>query len=245
MRIAVLSDIHGNLPALEAVIKDIAAARVDQIYNLDDCLSGPLWPSETADLLLALGWPTLAGNHERQMLSVGAADVDSSDGFAAARIEGRHRNWLAGLPARMEPIPSVLFCHGAPTSDADYWLHTGRPGAMLKASETDISRHATHHRLAFCGHSHAARCVELPDGRIIANPGSVGLPAYDDDPIVPDLPDPQGPRSRYLIAALGEGGFWRVDLRAVAYDFETAARRAEQLGRLGWARTLRTGRRFR
>ena len=59
MRIAVLADIHGNLPALEAVVADLQNRRADQIVNLGDCVSGPLWRKETAELLMALDWPTV------------------------------------------------------------------------------------------------------------------------------------------------------------------------------------------
>jgi len=83
VRIAAVSDIHGNLPALEAVLADIARSHVDQVVNLGDCLSGPLWPAETCDRLMELGWPALAGNHERRMMEPGAASRDDADGFAA------------------------------------------------------------------------------------------------------------------------------------------------------------------
>jgi predicted phosphodiesterase len=72
-RIAILSDIHGNLPALEAVIADAEAQGCTGFANLGDSLSGPLWPVETADLLMAQGWPTIAGNHERQLLTLDRA----------------------------------------------------------------------------------------------------------------------------------------------------------------------------
>ena len=68
MRIAVLSDIHGNLEALKAALRDLAVRRVDTIVNLGDSLSGPLQPSATAASLMAQPWPQLAGNHERQLL---------------------------------------------------------------------------------------------------------------------------------------------------------------------------------
>ena len=72
MTIAILSDIHGNIAALDAVLADIAARGVTRIVNLGDILSGPLFPGETADRLMAMNLPTIAGNHERQLLT-GAA----------------------------------------------------------------------------------------------------------------------------------------------------------------------------
>ena len=65
MRIAVIADIHGNLPALEAVLIDIARRHVDRTINLGDCVSGPLWPREVCDLLMASDDLTIRGNHDR------------------------------------------------------------------------------------------------------------------------------------------------------------------------------------
>jgi predicted phosphodiesterase len=70
MKIAAISDIHGNLPALEAVLADIAAEGVDLTVDLGDILSGPWWGAATADRLMPLGLPTIAGNHERQLLPI-------------------------------------------------------------------------------------------------------------------------------------------------------------------------------
>ena len=67
MKLAVVSDIHGNLLALRAVVADAGA--VDGWLNLGDIVSGPLWPEETAQWLIERGWPTIAGNHERQVLT--------------------------------------------------------------------------------------------------------------------------------------------------------------------------------
>jgi predicted phosphodiesterase len=240
--IAAVSDIHGNLPALEAVVADIAHHHVDQVVNLGDCLSGPLWPAETADCLIELGWPTLAGNHERQMLSPGAASLDNGDGFAASSISAAHRDWPKGLPPVMTLGNDLFLCHGTPDGDDEYWLHRGKPGAMRKATPDEIAPHATSHGLALCGHTHVSRVVSLGDGRMIANPGSVGLPAFDDHELVPAHMEPVIPQACYLIAELNAEG-WRVTLRTVAYDIERAARRAEANGRFGWAYTLRTGKR--
>ena len=69
MKIAVISDVHGNLLALQAVLADIARQGVDQTVNLGDLLSGPLQPFETAELLMAEALLTIRGNHERQLLA--------------------------------------------------------------------------------------------------------------------------------------------------------------------------------
>ena len=65
MRIAVIADIHGNLPALEAVLADIQHRNVDRTINLGDCVSGPLWPREVCDQLMASDNLTIRGNHDR------------------------------------------------------------------------------------------------------------------------------------------------------------------------------------
>ncbi len=65
MRVAVISDIHGNLRALEAVLADIKTRSADATVNLGDCVAGPLWPQETFDLLASLAFPTVRGNHDR------------------------------------------------------------------------------------------------------------------------------------------------------------------------------------
>ena len=82
MRLAVVSDIHGNLPALQAVLAEIGRERVDRVVNLGDIVSGPLWPRETAALLRALDWPTIRGNHERQVLTLPAERMGPADAFA-------------------------------------------------------------------------------------------------------------------------------------------------------------------
>ena len=86
MRIAAISDIHGNLGALDAVLADIARRGADLTVNLGDLLSGPLLPRETADRLMALDLPTISGNHERQLLAPDAAAMSASDRHAAQSV---------------------------------------------------------------------------------------------------------------------------------------------------------------
>ena len=128
MRYAIISDIHGNLPALDAVLADIAAHGVDLIVNLGDILSGPLWGAATADRLMALGLPTLAGNHERQLLSVPRECMSASDAYTAAELLPQHRAWLARLPPTLALAHDVFCCHGTPASDVTYFLETIVPG---------------------------------------------------------------------------------------------------------------------
>jgi diadenosine tetraphosphatase ApaH/serine/threonine PP2A family protein phosphatase len=94
--------------------------------------------------------------------------------------------------------------------------------------------------VVLCGHTHIPRLVELPDGRIIVNPGSVGLPAYADESPVRHVMETYSPHASYAIVERGERG-WGVSFHRVAYDHGQAARAAESHGREDWARALRTG----
>lgn len=86
MRVAILADIHGNLPALEAVVRDFSRRGVDAVVNLGDSVSGPLMPLETAQYLMEQDWLHIAGNHERQLLTLGADERGPSDEFAHAEL---------------------------------------------------------------------------------------------------------------------------------------------------------------
>ena len=98
MKIAAISDIHGNLAALDAVLADIRQRGADLIVNLGDILSGPLQPRETASRLMALDLPTIRGNHERQILEADRSSMGASDAFADANITAEQRHWIASLP---------------------------------------------------------------------------------------------------------------------------------------------------
>jgi len=238
-RLAVLTDIHGNLAALEAVIADAEAQGCTGFVNLGDSLSGPLWPAETADLLIERVWPTIAGNHERQLLTIDRARMGASDAFASDALNDRHLQWLASLAPTLELSPDVLLCHGTPGDDVEHFLHTVDGGTAREASEAETLERAgdRSEALILCGHTHLPRIVTLEDGRTIANPGSVGLQAYDDDHPVAYRVEVGDPCARYAIV---DG--MAVTLRAIDYDHEAAARRAEMNGSYDWAIALRTGR---
>ena len=254
MKIAAISDIHGNLPALEAVLADIAASGADAIVNLGDILSGPLWIAETAERLMALDLPTIRGNHERQVLTFAPERMGPSDAFAARHLRDAPRAWLAALPATLQFSAEVFCCHGTPDDDLQYFLETvtptyraqGDPGIRAAtAAEADARAGAAQrgvaHAVILCGHSHVARVLQLPDGRLVVNPGSVGLQAYDDAHPHAHVVEMGSPHARYALLTRQAAG-WQVDQRAVPYDHETAARRAEAHDRPDWADALRTGR---
>lgn len=124
MRIVALSDIHGNLPALNAVLADVARRGADQIVNCGDILSGPLWPAETAERLMALDLPTIAGNHERQLLRCASGSGGASDVYGFQQTSAAQRAWLASLPATLALDGGVFVCHGRPDNDHEYLLET-------------------------------------------------------------------------------------------------------------------------
>ena len=244
MRIAVLSDVHGNLPALDAVAADLATQGVDVTVDLGDLLSGGVQPRETADRLMELGWPTVRGNHERQVLTFRRERMGGSDRLAHDTITDRHRQWLAGLPLTLELGHGVLAFHGSPTDDLQYLLDTVDPtGARPATAEEVVDRLGTHadRPLLLCGHTHLQRTIRLPAGGLVVNPGSVGWPAYDDDQPHPHVMQAGTPHARYAVVD-DTSGQWAVDLRAVTYDWELAARIAEGNDRPDVARALRTGR---
>jgi diadenosine tetraphosphatase ApaH/serine/threonine PP2A family protein phosphatase len=90
-----------------------------------------------------------------------------------------------------------------------------------------------------CGHTHIQRIVDVGDNTVIVNPGSVGLPAYNDEVPEPHVIESGSPHARYAI--LQHDDKWTVELISVPYDFQKAADRARNNGRLDWAIALETG----
>ena len=247
MRIAVLSDVHGNLGALEAVLADVAAQQVDVTVNLGDLLSGAVQPRQTADRLLALGLPTVSGNHERQLLTLPREQMGDSDRLAHDTITNEHRAWLASLPLTLEVADGVLAFHGSPTNDLTYLLETVEESGARPATQHEVRDRLGPYAdggswsLLLCGHTHLQRTMPLPDGPLVVNPGSVGWPAYDDTAPHPHVMEAGSPHARYAVVDDATGR-WEVDFRTVNYDWEQAAQSAEDNGRPDVAHALRIGR---
>ena len=255
-RLAILSDIHGNLPALEAVLAEAARSNVDMIVNLGDILSGPLMPAETADLLLARDFVTIAGNQDRALLAEwdsAARDTGSSDGYAASQIGAQHAQWLQSLPPTRWLGEDVLLVHGTPGSDLKYLLETvtpdfglyGSSGLRAASTEEVASRLAAgeedcrHASLVLCGHSHVPRAA-MVGHTLVLNPGSVGLQAYDDEEPARHRVQNGTPHARYAIVER-RGAGWNARLCSVAYDWEGMQQLAANCGREDWAYALATG----
>jgi len=241
MRIAVVSDIHGNLPALEAVAADFRRRGVDAVVNLGDSLSGPLLPLETAQYLMAQDWTHLAGNHERQILDTGVAQ-GASDLYARSRLTGRELSWLGTLGPRADFADDVLLCHGTPDSDLHYLMETVEPDRFRMASAAELEQRlaGTAAALIVCGHSHVPRSLRTARDQLVVNPGSVGVPGFVATRPHPHVVQNGSPDARYAIVER-RGGRWQSCLYAVPYDFRPMATLAAQRGRPDWERVLASG----
>jgi len=242
MRIAVLSDIHGNLPALEAVLRDLSDRTVDAVVNLGDSLSGPLLALETAQRLMELDWPTIAGNHERQLLTQGPGTWGQSDASAHARLTPRELAWIAAQPPTLAFSDDVLLCHGTPGSDLDALLETIEPAGIRAASALEVEARLGQAGapVVLCGHTHVPRSVRSRSGQLLVNPGSVGLPALETTFPCPVKVETGSPDARYAIIER-RSGQWTASLLSVPYGHQAMADLAARRGRPDWACALRSG----
>lgn len=193
MRIAVLSDVHANLPALEAVLA--ALGRVDAVWHLGDVVGYGPHPDEVVARLGELGAIGVRGNHDAAALDPGMAEWFNPDArraieWTAARIGPATRAWIAGLPERCE-IDGLTLVHGSPRDPTWEYVVTGiEARANLAAFGTAHLLHGhTHVPVAFRDAGGRMETLEPTDGdtltldhrRVLANPGSVGQPR-DGDP---------------------------------------------------------------
>jgi putative phosphoesterase len=206
MRIAALSDIHGNLPALEAVLAEVRREAFDLVVVCGDVASGPL-PAESIDILRALPRARFVrGNADREV--VAAYDSQAKSGpagpdadWCAAQLSRDQRDFLDAFETtvvvEVDALGRVLFCHGSPLSDME--IMTARSSdeqlrEMIGGLDADV---------VVCGHTHMQFDRKVDAVRVL-NAGSVGMP--------------YGEPGAYWVA-LGPD----VDLRRTRYDLQAAA----------------------
>ncbi len=242
-QIAVLADIHGNALALDVVIKDATQRGLTRFANLGDTFYGPLDPAGTWAILKDFDMPTILGNQDRILLE-GGNQWKGIPAYQAAihALGDKGMAWLRALPAITKMDDDILLCHGTPKDDMIYLLEditTGLPGMRdgLNIRE-DLFPEANDCSLVLTGHSHhpgQAYCGNVT----IVNPGSVGLPAYDDDE-PPHIMASGSPHAKYAIMTRTDSG-WEADFISVQYDWQSASDMARANGRDDWAEWLLTG----
>ena len=216
-RLAIISDLHGNLPALEAILADIAAQGLEEIYHLGDLVGYNPFPNETVALVAARGIQGITGNYDQAVL---ARDPDPIGTWLNAKITplGREiyhwtvqevnsetRRLLASLPSQLSLQRGrwrLRLTHGSPRHPKDYvrpsWSDA-QVGDLLQEIDEDI---------LLVGHTHIPHQRQV-HGKWLINPGSVGFPKDGD------------PRPAYAILELDQEV--KVTIRRVLYDLERTA----------------------
>jgi predicted phosphodiesterase len=197
MRVAALYDVHGNLPALEAVLAEVDSENVDALVVGGDVLWGP-FQSECLGALRERGAVFVAGNCERDVLGA----VNESSAWCRAQLSADELDFVSGWPEtvelRLDGLGTALFCHATPRSDEEILTRTTPDAdvvAALPGVEADV---------VVCGHTHVQYDRRPSEAPRLVNAGSVGLP-YQGEP----------------------GAFWAlfdrdVELRRTPYDVDAA-----------------------
>jgi predicted phosphodiesterase len=215
VHLAALYDIHGNLPALEAVLRDLRESDAEEIVVGGDVVPGPM-SRDCLECLLNVDLPIrfLSGNCERELLALDTPRqstrlperILAAMRWTAEQLDDAARSTLAEWPAtlrvRHESLGEVLFCHGTPRSDSEIFTRS-TPEELLRPV-FDQARAA----VVVCGHTHMQFDRMIGRTRVV-NAGSVGMPF-------------QTPAAYWLL--LGE----TLELRRTAYDLERAAARIRE-----------------
>jgi putative phosphoesterase len=216
MRVAVFSDVHANLPALDAVLADIATVGVDVRYGLGDLVGYAPWPNEVLERLQAEGITSVMGNYDEgtgfDMAECGCAYInpieetlgDQSFAWTKAHTSDANKAWLRSLPReiRLEADGQrYLLVHGSPRRINEY-LFEDKPDAtfarIAEGANADV---------IVCGHTHRPYDKDVGVARFI-NDGSAGKPKDGD------------PRACWALLDTSTGG---VEFRRVEYDLERTA----------------------
>lgn len=240
---AVISDVHSNVFALEAVLQDIHRRGINNIVNLGDTLFGPIDPVGTAELLMNRSDVTnIMGNCDRYLLQ-NHMELATFQYVRPLLTDGI-LHWIESFN-RIWVYEDLLFCHGTPFSDERYLLEKVVLGGVQNKSAEELMAELEliAERVVFCGHTHLPKIAMLPNGKVIVNPGSVGLPAYSEELPYPHIMESMTPHAKYLIIHRErEHHSWKVELIQIPYDYELAALRADQNNREDYSYAIRAGR---
>ena len=243
MKLAVISDIHGNSDALAATLDDIRGREIGTVVNLGDCFSGPFDAASTARLLRQNDVTTISGNHDRALWEGPREDMGLWEDWIIDDLSADDLDWLRALPKTLT-VGDVYLCHATPDNDEENWLdHRGSPTRLIARDLNEVQARlgGVTAPVVCCGHTHTPRVVRLPSGQMIVNPGSVGCPAYYDTRVEPHFIHETGsPDARYAILEETASG-WRADLVSVPYDSRRMAALARQRGAESWARAVEVG----
>ncbi len=208
MRLAVISDIHGNLPALDAVLDDLAARQPDQIVVAGDLVNRGPQPAEVVARLQPLGYPTVYGNHERYVLDAARAQDPNEGGetfeparWAMRRLTPDQLSYLQALPFS-HVVDDLLIVHASPRHDQD--------GIFRRTTEAELHAKLDGHRRVVCGHTHVS-LVRQWEGGLVVNAGSVGNPFEGDT------------RARYAWLERRLNG-WQAEIVELPYDVDVVLR---------------------
>jgi hypothetical protein len=222
MRIAILADIHGNLPAFEAALDHVARQHVDRLIIAGDVVVGSPDTAACWRLAQTLGCPIVSGNHERSVAHFGRPDAPAewvTERFAPVRwaveqLTQAERAAIDALPPalRMPDLPDLLVVHASLRSDRDS-IMPYTPDEQLAEMFPILQE-----RWIVRAHNHVGQ-VRLWDERTIITAGAVGLPLDG------------SPTAQYLRLEQRAGG-WRIFHQAVPYDLDAALRRFRETGYL-------------
>ena len=219
MRVALIGDVHGNLPALEAVLQHAHGQRIEAIWNVGDFVGYGASPNRVIERLRQEHAVSIVGNYDRKVLrfrkkSKTWRKKKESQKFLAFQwachaLDQENCQYLGSLPQeRVLQIEGrrVLLTHGSPASEKEH-LTPDTPEERLRALASTVEA-----SLVICGHSHRPFSREV-DGVRFINTGSVGRP------------DDGDPRACYAVLEIGTGSTsdLRVHHHRLAYDVETAA----------------------